>query len=148
MLAARIILGTLSLAVTVMAADFVGTWKLNLTKSKPRNGNDVASETIRIEQTGPNAYRSTFDAVLNSGQKVHQEINRIYDGKEHPVTGTGSKPEGTSEICELVNASTRKITRKTAGATSELTTTVSPDGKVMTNVWKGALDETLVFERQ
>jgi hypothetical protein len=124
-------------------------WKLNLAKSTPGNGNDVASETMKIEQIGPNAYRTTTDAVLNSGQKAHQEHNRIYDGKEQPATGTGFKQEGATEICELVNASTRKVTQKRDGKDiSEFTATVSPDGKVMTNVRKGGRDETLVFERQ
>jgi hypothetical protein len=147
MLAARTILGTLSLAVTVAAAGFTGTWKLDLAKSKPRN--DLASETMKIEQTGPNAYRTTVDNVLKSGQKAHQEINRIYDGKEHPATGTGFKQEGATEICEQLDASTRKVTQKRDGkVTSEFTSTVSSDGKVMTNVRKGGGDETLVFERQ
>jgi len=41
---------------TVMAEDFDGTWKLNLAKSKPSG--DLASETMKIEQTGPNAHRT------------------------------------------------------------------------------------------
>jgi hypothetical protein len=46
-------------------------------------------------------------------------------------------------------SSTRKVTQKRDGkVVSEFTSTVSPDGKVMTNVRKGGGDETLVFERQ
>jgi len=53
-----------------------------------------------------------------------------------------------SEICERMS-STRKVTQKRDGkVVSEFTSTVSPDGKVMTNVRKGGGDETLVFERQ
>ena len=136
------ILGTILLAVT--GADFTGTWKLNLAKSKLRN--DLASETMKIEQTGPNTYRTTVDIVLKSGQKEHQEINRICDGEEHPSTGVGFKQEGAAEICEQMSSS-RKVTQKRDGkAVSEFTSTVSGDGKVMTNVWKG--DETRVFDRQ
>jgi len=141
-----IILGTLLLAVTAMASDFTGTWKLSLAKSKPSN--DLAGETMKIEQTGPHAYRTTIDSVLKSGQKEHQEINRICDGKEHPSTGVGFKQEGATEICEQMS-STRKVTQKRDGkVVSEFTSTVSSDGKVMTNVRKGGGDETLVFERQ
>jgi hypothetical protein len=126
--------------------DFTGTWKLNFAKSKPSN--DLVSETMKIEQTGPNAYRTTIDDALKSGQKGHQEINRICDGKEHPSTGVGFKQEGATEICEQMS-STRKVTQKRDGkVVSEFTSTVSPDGKVMTNVRKGGGDETLVFERQ
>lgn len=149
MLTARAILGTLSLAVTVMAADFTGTWKLNLAKSKPRNGNVLASQTMKIERTGSNTYRNTIDAVLNSGQARHTEINRIYDGKEHPITGVGVDSERVTEICQELGASTRKITQKRDGkAVSEITSTVSPDGKMMTNVRAGGGAETLVFEKQ
>jgi hypothetical protein len=141
-----IILGTILLAVPLMASDFTGTWKLNLAKSKPST--DLASETMKIEQTDPNAYRTTIDSVLKSRQKEHQEINRICDGKEHPSTGVGFKQEGATEICEQMS-STRKVTQKRDGkVVSEFTSTVSPDGKVMTNVRKGGGDETLVFERQ
>ena len=147
MLAARIILGTLSVAVTVMAADFYGMWKLNLAKSKPGNG--PASETMKIEHTGPNTYRTTIDTVLNSGQTRHVEINRVLDGKEHPVTGVGVNPEGATEICQQLDASTHKVTQKRDGKTvSEFTSTVSPDGKVMTNVRTGGGAGTLVFEKQ
>src|SRR5579859_5970693 len=83
-------------AVTVMASDFTGTWKLNLAKSKPSN--DLATQTMKIEQTGPNSYRTTIDGFLNSGKKEHQEVNRICDGKEHPAKGVGFKQEGATEI--------------------------------------------------
>jgi len=144
---ALIIVAALSLAISVMAADFTGTWKLDLAKSKPRG--DVASETMKIEETGPNTYRTTIDEVQNSGQKAHQEIIRICDGKEHPSMGIGFKQEGATEICELIGASTRRMTQKRDGkVVSELTSTVSADGKLMTNVRKGGGEETLVFERQ
>jgi hypothetical protein len=142
-----IILGTILLAVPLMSSDFTGTWKLNLAKSKPST--DLASETMKIEQTCQNAYRTTIDSVLKSRQKEHQEINRICDGKEYPSTGAGFKQEGATEICELMSSSTRKVTQKRDGkVVSEFTSTVSPDGKVMTNVRKGGGDDTLVFERQ
>jgi hypothetical protein len=132
--------------VTVMASDFTGTWKLNLAKSKPSN--DLTSQTMKIEQTGPNAYRTTIDSVMNSGKKEHQEVNRICDGKEHATTGVGFKQEGATEICEQMG-SNRKVTQKRDGkVVSEFTSIVSTDGKVMTNVRKGGGDETLVFDRQ
>lgn len=69
----QMIVGTILLAMTGLAADFAGTWKLNSEKSKPAD--DVASDTMmammKIEQTGPNTYRSTIDSVQKSGQKSH-----------------------------------------------------------------------------
>jgi hypothetical protein len=144
---AQMIIGTILLAMTGLAADFTGTWKVNLEKSKP--GSDLASDTMKIEQTGPNTYRTTIDRVQKSGQKSHQEINRTYDGKEHPVTGVGFNPAGGTEICEMVNSSTHKVTQKRDGKiVSEFTSTVSADGKVMTSIRTGNGAEMLVFERQ
>src|SRR5438105_2608496 len=68
--------GMLSLTVTLSAADFTGTWVLNPAKSTAPN---IVSQTMKIEQTGANTTKDIIDVVLKSGQKVHQEINRIYD---------------------------------------------------------------------
>ncbi len=143
-----IVLATLSLGLTLAAADFTGTWKLNMEKSKVQTDNNTASEIMTISQTAPNAYTTAFDTVTKSGEKHHQEFNRIYDGKEHPLAGVNVKAEGISEICEQINASTRKITRKRDGkVTGMFTSTVAPDGKTMTNEM-GARKEVLVFDRQ
>jgi hypothetical protein len=138
--------GIALVTVTLSAADFTGTWVLDSAKS---TSTPVVSETMKIEQTGPNSYKTIIDAVLKSGEKRHQEIDRIYDGKEHPSTGVGI-PGGASEICVMVNASTRKITQKRNGKlVSEFTTTVSPDGKTMNNRrMTGNMEEIQVFERQ
>jgi hypothetical protein len=44
-----IILGSIAFAVSVIAADFTGTWKLSLSKSKLTS--DLVSETMKIEET-------------------------------------------------------------------------------------------------
>src|SRR5437868_5657900 len=111
MRSALAVFGMLSLTATLSAADIAGTWVFNPAKSTAPN---IISQTMKIEQTGPNTYKDTIDVVLKSGQKVHQEINRIYDGKEHPVTGVGITSGGT-EICEQIDASTRKFTQKRDG---------------------------------
>ena len=132
---------------SLIAADFSGTWKLNVEKSRPRFS--LASDTTKIEEAPPYSVRTTLDQILKSGEKRHQEISRICDGKEHPVTGVGFKQEAASEICERLDTSTIKITQKRDGKeVSEFTSHISPDGKVMTIVRKGGGDETLVFERQ
>jgi hypothetical protein len=145
-------LAALSLSVTLMAADsFVGTWKLNLAKSTLSEPNaDIASQTMTISETGPNDRRTIIDVVLKSGKTQHQEYNRIVDGKEHPATGVGFKQEGATEIVSRVNESTLRITGKRDGKeTGVITSTVSRDGKVMTNRRTRNLgEEVLVFEKQ
>jgi hypothetical protein len=127
------VVAILSFSMTLVAAEpFVGTWKLNVEKSKPTGNNvDLASETMTISKTGPSTFRTAIESVSKSGQTRHQEINRIYDGKEHPVSGVGIKQEGATEIDLLVGASTRKMTVKRDGkAPNENISTVSPDGRV------------------
>ena len=141
-----IILVALSVVSTAVAADFTGTWQLNIAKSKLAA--PVTSETLKIEQTGPNTFRTTIDQSGPGGEKIHQEIIRIYDGKEHPVRGVGIPPGNRSEVCE-VNGAVRKVIQKLDGKEfAELTTTISGDGKVMTSVRTGQGAETRVLDKQ
>lgn len=147
------LLATLTLSFGLQGADpFVGTWKLNVEKSKLRPNSDVASETMTITETGPNTYRNTIDIVSKTGERRRQIINRTSDGKEHPATGEGFKQEGATEVNVRANSSTRKITQKRNGVvTSEITATLSADGKVMTNHRTGSSGEeldVLVFDKQ
>jgi hypothetical protein len=141
------ILATISLALAPGTANFNGTWKLNMAKSKPLT--DVATATVKVEEIGPKTIKTTIDFVSESGEEGHQEITRICDGQEHPPIVLGAKSTGM-EICEQLDAETRKITQKRDGkVTSEITSTLSTDGKVMTNRRTTAEgEEVLVFEKQ
>ena len=143
---AGMLLGLSCLIAAASGANFAGTWKLNVAKSQGRP--NVESQVMKIEQTGPNMYRVTIDVASKSGEKQHQEINRVCDGKEYAPTGVNIT-QGASEICEFLDASTHKVTQKRNGKFfSEFTSTISPDGKVMTNNRTGNREETLIFERQ
>lgn len=150
MTTARTALAVFSFSFTLMAADsFVGTWKLNMEKSRLQT-NNIASETMKISEASSTSDRIVIDVVLKSGETQHQEFNRIPDGKEHPASGVGFKQEGATEIEQIVSPSTRKITSKRDGKVrGVIESSVSADGKVMTNHRTGgAGDEILVFERQ
>src|ERR1700678_2370238 len=115
-----------SLSTTLVAAEpFVGTWKLNVQKSTLLvNDLSRVSETMTISNSGPNSFRTTIDSVPKSGQTRHVEINRLYDGKEHPRTGVGFKQEGATEIDQRVDAATRRVTQKRDGkVVAEFTST-------------------------
>lgn len=133
---------------TMGAADFTGTWKLNPEKSQ-LGSRDVTQQTLPIKQTGPNTYTSVVDIVTKSGEKQHQEIVRICDGKEHPSTRAAAA-KGAVLNCQIGPGPTRKLVEKADGkVVSEMTSTLSEDGKLMTNVFKYRDgDETLVYERQ
>jgi hypothetical protein len=142
------ILTTVLFSTTAMAADFAGTWKLNLEKSKNQDPK-VVSETLTIEPTGPNSYRTTIDITLKSGEKRHLERNRIYDGKEHPIQGTGTSPN-QSEICELNDRGERTIKMEQDGhVVTEIKSSISADGRTLTNTRSGTSGlDIQVFDRQ
>jgi hypothetical protein len=141
------VLATLSLSIPLIAANpLVGTWKLNVAKSKLQCS-DIASETMKITETGSNSFRNTYDVVSKSGADQHSESpNRIFDGKEYPVPGHA----GFSETVQRIDASTFTVTFKKDGKVAgNLTVVVASDGKVHTvHRVAGTCDEMLVFERQ
>jgi hypothetical protein len=136
------------IAGTLSAADFTGTWKLNTEKSK-LGERDITQGVLVTRQTGAETYASTLDYVTRSGAKRHSESVRVCDGKEHPLPAMdASKP--ATVTCEMGPNSSRKIVeRKSGKVIVEMTSTLSADGKVLTNVWKyDDGDVIFVFDRQ
>jgi hypothetical protein len=144
-------IGTLlTLSTLLTAADpIVGSWKLNLEKSKLHN--PVQSYDLRIELTPPNNYRCIFDVVNAKGEKRHVEIIRISDGKEHPVEGVNA-PVGVTEITS--QHLTHVIRKRNGKRVAEIKGKISADGKVHTvtqsivEAGGNEYKELLVFDRQ
>jgi hypothetical protein len=110
------LIAALSFNMALIAEEsFYGTWKLNVTKSKLQCS-DVASETMKIVETGPNSYRNITDVVSKSGEAHHQESgNRHPDGKDYPIPGKA----GISQTIVRVDGSTHKIINKKDGKVVE-----------------------------
>jgi hypothetical protein len=87
---ARAIVMTLALglvgATLCLAADgFMGTWKLNETKSKLAPGT-AKNSTVVYSAMGDNIM-VTIDGTDGAGKPAHTEWMGKYDGKDYPVTG-------------------------------------------------------------
>ena len=136
------------LAAVATAQDITGIWKLNLEKSKIQN-KTIAAETIAIEQTGLSTYKNSLQVTWKSGTVTLQIRNRIFDGQEHPSRGMGF-PAGESETCTIEGDGSRHVVQKVEGkVVLEYRSTVSPDGRTMTNLRKSAMGEDVfVFEKQ
>src|SRR5436189_301523 len=65
----------------------VGTWKLNLAKSKYSPGPAPSSETVTYESAGQGLKYSVTQAFAG-GKPIHLEGTLIYDGKDYAATGT------------------------------------------------------------
>ena len=144
----RNLLPVMLIVGTMAGADFTGTWKLNPAKSELGN-RDIAQGTLTTRQTGPDTYASTLDYITKSGEKRHEESTRICDGKEHPLPSIDSSKPATV-VCQLGPGSIRKIVEKKSDKViAEMTSTVSADGKVLTNVWTYEDGQVVfVFEKQ
>jgi hypothetical protein len=119
------------------SAALVGTWKLNLDKSKYPAGQAPKSLTRTVSADGDNlTYK--FDGVGSDGAAVNFSFTLKLDGKDAEVNGTGT-PYGADHIAiKQVNShmtsATLKKGDKIVGTTSA---TVSHDGKLATLTSKG-----------
>ena len=86
-----LVVASIGLALTFSAvaedkAPYVGTWKLNLSKSKYDPGPPPRSATdVNTEVNG--AMRSVQSWVDAQGKALKVEWTARFDGKDHPVTG-------------------------------------------------------------
>jgi filamentous hemagglutinin family protein len=108
----------------------VGTWKLNLEKSKYTPGPAPKSLTRTTEAVGQN-YRTIFEGVTGQGAPVKVVFGPYtYDGKPYPVTGTADYDAASYK---QVSNSMSEVTLTKAGKNVQITTGIlSADGKIYT----------------
>jgi hypothetical protein len=125
----------LALTTVVMAADpHVGTWKLNLAKSKYTSMPAPKSETAKLEAQG-NGVKYAIDGVDAEGKKYHQEFAFKYDGKDYPFTGNSDIDSISSK---RVDATTVEfVTKKGGKEMSKGREVISIDGKTITVTEEG-----------
>jgi hypothetical protein len=109
----------------------VGTWKLNVTKSKYDPGPAPKSLTRTVEAQG-DGVKYTFDGVAADGTPITYGFSVQFDGKDNPISG--SIPSGADTISANRTDSDHYVATQKKGdkviATSKVT--VSKDGKVTT----------------
>lgn len=94
----------------------IGTWKLNVAKSKYDPANLAPkSQTTKIEAAGAGT-KATTQGVDYAGKPISYSYTANYDGKDYPITGTG--PNGADTIAVTrVDANTLQSTLKAKGKT-------------------------------
>ena len=140
----------------------VGTWKLNLEKSKFTGDYPAPkSETILIEQQ-PGGVKVTADPVNFRGKPAHVVYSLMFDGKDYPVIGAPQDSEfgfgnaSTDTVAvKRIDARTISVIRKQEGkVVSTQKIIISKDGKTRISYWKAenAKKEPIawmtIFERQ
>jgi hypothetical protein len=150
---ASVFAAVLAGTVVAQAADpQVGTWKLNLAKSKYSPGPPPKSATTKIDAAGAGT-KVVVDQVQSDGTVRHWEFTANYDGKDSPVTG--NNPDADMVARTRVNANTVKtVSKKNGKVTTSQTSEVSSDGKTRTVTTTGmnaagqAVNNVAVYDKQ
>jgi hypothetical protein len=129
----------------------VGTWELNVAKSKYTPGPAPKSETRTYVVAGQDI-KASSKGVDGSGKPTAGSWTVNYDGKDRPETGY---PNADTLSLKRVNDFSSEFTQKRAGKVVITgTRTISPDGKVMTITYKGtdasgqSINNVEVFEKR
>jgi hypothetical protein len=141
-----------SASLTAQAGDrAIGTWKLNLTKSKYTPGPLPKSLTLTYEVAGKGV-RVTTQGVDADGKPTHTDYTANYDGKNYPVSGSA---DYDTVVLKKVDASTVEATRKHGGhVVQTMRRVLSKDGNVLTTTTTGTdaagrhIKNVAVFDRQ
>ena len=139
-------------AVCAFGADeSLGTWKLNVGKSKFNPIAPVKSLTTTRE-AAEGGVKLTTTGEQADGKEINSRYTAKYDGNDYPVTGA---PWDTISIKQVDPNTFTTITKNTGGKyKSTGRTVISKDGKTMTTTSKGINAEgkpfnyTMVWEKQ
>ena len=133
------------------ADPLVGTWELNIAKSKYSPGPAPKSQTRTYVVAGQDI-KATSKGVDADGKPTSAEWTVNYDGKDRPATGFADLD---ALSLKRIDAFTVEFTQKKAGkVVATGTRVISKDGKVMTITTKGtnatgqAFNDVQVFEKR
>ena len=146
------------LAITTLvvfgADNSLGTWKLNVEKSKYTPGPVPIKSLTVMREASDGGVKVTTNGERADGTKINTSYTAKYDGTAAMVTGDGVLYDSIS--IKQVNANTLTDERKKTGGPYKAAahTVISNDGKTMTLTAKGTaadgrpFTQTLVFEKQ
>lgn len=129
----------------------IGTWRLNVAKSKYDPGPAPQSQTVKYEAS-VGGLKLTSDGVDAKGAKTHAEYTAKFDGKPYAFRGN---PNADMITLNQVDARTLETTWTLRGKpTITSRSTIAADGKSRsvtqtgTNAAGQKVNHTIVYERQ
>ncbi|MGB2887414.1 MAG: hypothetical protein WBC04_06955 [Candidatus Acidiferrales bacterium] len=132
----------------------IGTWKLNLAKSKFDPGPPPKSQMRTYEAQG-DAVKLSVEGTAADGSTVAYGYIASEDGKDYPITGSGVPSGADSVAVKRINANAVELTLKKDGKAIETARrVVSKDGKLLTINVKGTnakgqpFNNVVVFDKQ
>jgi hypothetical protein len=138
-----------AIAVSAQENPRVGTWHLNVAKSKYSPGPAPKSQVLKIETSGQGE-KVTSESETASGKQV-TVYTANYDGKPYPLTGS---PTADMVSLKRIDSHTSERTDTKGGKLVQtLRRVVSKDGKTMTVTITGTnaegkpINNVVVFEK-
>jgi hypothetical protein len=122
------------------ANPFVGTWKLNVPKSK-YEGTPAPQSLTRTVTAEGSALKYSFEGEAADGSKISYSFTSKLDGSDSAVTGVGMA--GGADTVALSKLSHHKITGVTKKGGKEIgkvLVDLSNDGKTITVKTSGKID--------
>ena len=133
------------------ADNWVGTWKLNVAKSKYSPGPAPKSSVAKYE-AWDGGIKGVTDGVGADDKPTHTEFAAKFDGKEYAYKGSAAYD---TIVVKRIDDNTYEASLKGKGnATMTSRNVVSKDGKTRTQTQTGtdaqgkAISNTVVFDRQ
>lgn len=122
-------------STVVLAADnWLGTWKLNVAKSKFSPGPAPQGRTLKFESTADGIQQSA-DTMTSDGSPTHSGYLSKFDGVDVPWTGN---PDADMASAKKIDDNSYANTWKKNGKTTiQVKAVVSKDGKTLTGFQTG-----------
>jgi hypothetical protein len=118
-------------AVAEAVDSFLGTWTLNIAKSKYDPGPAPKSQTTVLEGIPDGQVRERGERVNADGSRTQWEWTAKFDGKDYPVKGD---PDRDTVSLKKIDDNTLEVTNKKSGkVTNTMKIVVAKDGKSRTN---------------
>jgi hypothetical protein len=140
-----------SSSVLLAADNWLGTWKLNVEKSKVSPGPALKSLTLKFEAS-QGVIKLTSDGVNAEGKATHGTYASKFDGKDVPWEGN---PDADTAAPKKIDDITyENVWKKGGKVTITAKAVVSKDGKTLTisqtgkNAKGEAVNTTSVYEKQ
>jgi hypothetical protein len=151
-LALGVVLGADIATLSAQASDpRMGTWKLNVAKSKYSPGPAPQALTVKVEPSGQGE-KATAEFVNADGTRTTTQYTANFDGKDNPLTG--SQIADTVSLKRIDARTTDRTDKKGGKVAQTLRRVVSKDGKTMTVTTKGtnaqgqAVNNVAVFAKE
>jgi hypothetical protein len=150
-LVAGLLLFTVSPFARAQNQQLVGTWKVDIAKSKYEPGAAPKNETLRFEPVG-DGFKVSLDGRNQQGP-YHSEATGKFDGADVPVMATPARQARFTYAFSRIDDRTWEIVIKVNGERRLLVrNVVSEDGKTMRGISTvtngGQVNQDVIYEKQ